>query len=308
MYLLILFSLFFASCSVSADEYNIDTLDSTQEFASRQIFTLTNTIDNFFGERKTLDHDNGSRLRVYSIISKSEGSQLYKEVNYRFRIRLPQLSKKLHIEFYRSKAETETLTPVNESILQTDSDRETSTPRLGLGYALSIFRGWESKAGAGIKVRLPPDPYLYYRMSKKFTMPKGFIRVAPSANYSIKDMFSLNGVVDYDIPLAENYLFRFSNTGTWTDKADITRSSHGPQLFQTLSKRRSISYSLSANFSSEIGYRIENYLLQLDYRQLIYKKWIYYDLIPSINYPKENGFKKVLGIALKLEILFGERS
>lgn len=310
-----IFFLFVQSLPVSGQESSFSKiqnyfgrkLDAAQEFASDNIFYATNKMDSFFGDVKSLEYDNGSRLRVYSIFEKREGQNITPELNYRFRIRLPALQEKLHLELFRNDASAEKNTPTDESVLSTDQARATNSPLLGLGYGLDLLKGFETRIGTGVKLSLPPDFYIYFRSKKDITLGDFLLTISPNWIYSFKDNLTTNVFVDLDRNLGDSVLARFSNTYSRNENTRIIYTSHGPSLFHKLSDRRTISYNVRANFSDATKYSIVNYIFQIDLRQKIYKNWVFYDLIPYIDWPKDKDFNREHGIIFKLEFIFGER-
>lgn len=283
-----------------------EKLDFAQGFASEKIFYATNRIDSFFGDARAMDYDNGSRLRLYSISEKREHQNATHDFNYKFQIRLPALQKKLQLELFKSEGSVEKNTPANEEIIGADQDTSTSTPRLGLAYALEKLRGFETRIGTGVKLAIPPDAYIYARSRKDFLFDNFIMSFHTSLFYSVKDNLTENLTFNFDRKVSDSLLFRLNNEFSHNESVEIIRTSHGPSLYQVLSDRRSLSYNFRANFSDEYKYSITNYIFQLDLRQRIYKKWVYYDLIPYIDWPKVNDFKRTHGIIFKLELIFGE--
>ena len=111
--------------------------------------------------------------------------------------------------------------------------------------------------------------------------------------------------IDGDRQIVDDLSFRFVNESTWLDLTDELSTSHGPSFYYKISNRRAVSFNSRANLSNRPQYEIDNYDFNLVYRQNLHKEWLYYELIPSINFSRERSFHSHLGITGKVEFFVG---
>ena len=53
------------------------------------------------------------------------------------------------------------------------------------------------------------------------------------------------------------------------------------------------------------NFEVANYLLQITYRQNLYAKWLFMNLTPFVNFPREQNFHRTPGFILRFDMIFG---
>lgn len=272
----------------------------------------TNWIDSFFGNKKYLEEQNGTRLRLYHIFSKRESTDLTSETAFKFNLRFPNLEKRLQFSIEKKGSSELATTATPESRLSTEANKNNTDLRAGASYYLKQFVKVDAKLTAGFKLEVPPKdipPKLFanFRLSKVFKISENWSTKAVSNSFWLqKDGVGESVTVDFDRVINKNLLFRFINESTWLDSTSVINTAHGPTLFQRLSSRRAISYNGRFNYSSKPKYRLQNIIWSVSYRQNILKNWFFYELTPFAETNKLNNFNYTPGVSFKLELVVGE--
>lgn len=303
-----------ANCSQAPEEESISAIKKlkssiygTQAFLSEQIMISTNWVDTFFGNKKFLEERNGSRIRLYNISQVSESDNFENDTAYRLSLRFPNLQKHLQFHLEKRASEETEITPVSELELSTDSELPNDEIRGGLSYFFKDYLDFNFKLTAGVLISLDPTPYSKFRISRDYDFIENWsTRFITTSYWDHKNLFSQSTSLDFDRVLNDKMEFRFINESTWSDSSDTLNASHGPSLYQKLSKRRVISYNFRANYSNRPRYQLERYLFSMVYRQNISKNWFFYELTPFWQFERARNFKDDPGISFKVEFIIGD--
>ncbi|MEH6454352.1 MAG: hypothetical protein V7782_15080, partial [Psychromonas sp.] len=74
-----------------------------------------------------------------------------------------------------------------------------------------------------------------------------------------------------------------------------------------LSKRSALSYNTGVTWFTKPSSYLSNTHFSVVYRQNILRKWLFYELIPEVNWEKEDELshtKQIYKFTLRLEVLF----
>ena len=307
---LLYISLFFFAANAFSEQAKpesspiLDGAYASHSFVSKQILILTNYFDSFFGDKKNLEVHNGSALRFYHITTKSEGAKVENEFAYSFNLGLPNLQRKLQLSIEKNSDTQIQATTQQEGALQTEAGRDNESTRVGVGVLLKPFLNWNVKLTGGVKAQLPPIPFAQLLFSRVIEIGKWNMRLVPRFFWNKQDSYGQSFTADFDRRLSKFLLFRFSNEQTWLDNDQILRTSHGPSLFQSLTDKISVSYNIRALFSDDPNFRLLNYNASISYRQNILKRWLFYEVIPSLGISKRD-FNLTPSASIKFELVFG---
>ena len=108
----------------------------------------------------------------------------------------------------------------------------------------------------------------------------------------------------FDFKILDDVLFRVTSFGRWTNQNDYFDLSQTFSFIHTLSQRRAISYDIGVFGNSEPKVHATNYLLGARYRQVIHSDYLFMELIPQIDYRRENDFRAEYSFTLRLEMVF----
>ncbi|WP_455217581.1 hypothetical protein, partial [Kaarinaea lacus] len=112
--------------------------------------------------------------------------------------------------------------------------------------------------------------------------------------------------LNIDNNFAEKWLFRSSTFATWKNINGYFNYGQDFIFFQSINKRKALTYQVGARGITEDTPHTTDYFLSARYREEIHKGWLFYEVIPAVHHPVENGYKPVRSLSLKLEIVFDE--
>ena len=284
----------FASPAEEPKEFNIPILDTTQQLFGMQANTVANRLDLFFADQRADDELARSRVRIQRIYTTRERREFDSDTQIRVNLRLPKLQEKFKFEIKANEEKKEKSKSGRKSV----SDRELAKNQLN--------KDWQFRADVGLNASIPPKVFARGRLRKNMTTGDLIHRfVEEFAWYSDRD-WEMNTTLDSDLSLDEELLFRFRNSSDWKVTRKDYKTNHGPILLQRLNDDSALSYGLSLGTIVENSvWYVTNYTLAATYRRNLYKQWIYADLTPGLDFPKEWHFRRTPFIALRLEALFG---
>lgn len=274
-------------------------IDVTHKKVSDTILLFTNRIDSFFGNRRGDEEANGSKLRIFFDHNISEYKKDNSQLDMRFTLKLPQLEKLFRFSFNRD--------PKKEKMLSQDKENTKASSKdegiLDIPYKL--FQKWSYGISTGIRVSIPPDPYVRARLRRTILLGGFEFNPTQSVSWYLKEGvgYSMSNDLDYKI---DNWgLFRLTNSLTWTDATDEIFTTQGPNFFLPLDDKTAIQFYAYALGRNKPTYYINQYSAGANYRRAIYSNWTFFSISPNISWPKTRQWNSVLSLNLRIEAVFG---
>jgi hypothetical protein len=285
-------------------ERAIPILDSAQELLGARANFAANRLDSFFATERD-DEFGRTRIRIRSQFSLRERAISDLSNQYRINLKLPHLEDKFRFEFDESsdsrnakkkkKAEAITSGPVSDI-----EERE----RLKRN---KIYEGWIFNSDIGISAAIPPRLTTRARVRKNFVTGTLIHRFVEQFTYRTDQSGLVEETrVDSDHIFNSELLFRFINIKQWAIQNEAFSTNHGPTLLHRVTNNDAFNYG--ATFQTVVvngDWYVNNYRLAVNYRRNVYKQWVYFDLIPGLDFPKIWSFRRTPFITFQLEMLFG---
>lgn len=270
---------------------------------SASLVSVATRIDEFFFNTKDVKIQNQTNLRFYQVFSKTEYNEYKSDFNFRLNLDLPNIEKKLKISIEKKGGAVEQTPSGSSDNLPTEKGREREL-RGGLSYFLENVFDFNMKVSAGVRLGIPPTPFVDFKINRDFYIGQWRTRFYSSTFWSHRGGFGQSISLDEDYKFSENFLFRFVNEFTWLDSTDLINVSHGPTLYHSISQRRALAYSGRVNYSNRPSYRLDNYDLAISYRQAIIANVFYYEIVPRLTFPRDRNFSKIYSGLFQLELIF----
>ena len=265
-------------------------------------------IDAFFGGGESATVNNESYLRLGQEIDWMEGDGTSGDISVRYRIDLPTTEERLRLVIESDPEESQgTLADQGSGRLYNDQ-RDRSTSTFGLDWLESRDKreNWSNRIGAGIRLRMPLDPYVRFTSERLWDIGDGpwqlesFNRVSWFNN----DVYSARTTWDMGRPLSENRHLRFITTVQWREEEDTLEYSEVAELNQRLNDRSAMRYSAIAIGESASNPRMTNYYLQTRYRRDLHKGILFGDVIPELHFQREDSYDPRWAMTVRLEMYF----
>ena len=284
---------------------SIAALDNFHTWCNEGILKLANKIDYFFGGIRVDEESNETYARISFETRFRESEQMKFSTRQRVRLNLPGFEKKLKLIFDKEGLEEEE----GDFIRPQDPNQENETGfDAALRYVVKRKAKWNTQLDGGLRVRRHRPFNVFARMRNRFTWEprKWFImRFVNELYYFVRTYGRADTRLDFDFTFKNKSLIRLGNFVRWEDRRDYYEFTNSISYFHELSERRAMSFNVAATGNDEVKTTYTNYAVFMQYRQLIYKDWLFVEVNPTLNFPKEYDFNPNLAVTLKLEFLIG---
>jgi len=278
-----------------------ELLDAPRDFLSDNFMNMSDRLDIFFSNNATFEELDKS----YAELSFNAVAEGYTLPNYysdtRVFLEMPRTQKRLNLMFQaESNGELDTDNPDI-----TPGSPAQQTNALVLRGDLRKTRNWRVYADIGSENRGFIDPFI------RFTYLQNFEGSEKKWNWTWKEAifrfgYRGNGVTSglrFDRPISDKYHFRFSNQLIWYQNNDFYDRAHSLNFYQYLEHRNALGYALGLYTTSDPIDSI--YFVQIKYKKLIHKTWLYYEIIPEVLYKESTLFSATPRLTIKLDIMLG---
>jgi len=107
--------------------------------------------------------------------------------------------------------------------------------------------------------------------------------------------------------IQRNFLFRSSSRWKFTDEKDYSEGTQIFSLFQHLNEKVNLAYEAGIFSDNEDNWEVSEYRLWHRYRKLVYKEWLFLELIPELRFKQENDYDPSYRITFRIEPVFGKK-
>lgn len=281
-------------------EFRIPILDSAQEIFGANANFAANRLDAFFATDRADDEFGRSRIRIrsrYTLRDHANGDQ---ENQYRINLRLPHLEQRFRYDFDDDEGDGK-----DKKKKEKDVRSEAEVKELIKRDRLN--KSWIFNADMGVSAAVPPKLTTRARLRRNFVTGTLIHRFVEQLTY-VTDDTGLEELteVNSDHIFSEEVLFRFVNSKTWQIREQDFRTNHGPTLLHRITDDDAFNYGAFLQTVIDEGvWYVNNYRLQIQYRRNLYKQWVYFDVVPGLDFPKEWSFRRTPFLVFQLELLFG---
>lgn len=161
------------------------------------------------------------------------------------------------------------------------------------------------RSNLSFKLRLSPKLSARYRYAYPFS--DTFITRFTQSAYIADGDSGTQTRLDMEKRLNDDLLLRWTNTSAESELIDGSRRTTALVLFQKLSAKSALSYESSITARTVPETYNDNARIALRYRQNFYRKWLFYELVPEVTWPREfisDERKQVVAFTFRLEVNF----
>lgn len=279
------------------------SVDIGHDRIEERVNLFVDWVDEFFGSDRVFEEtrDNYVKVSIGKVIE--EGGTINNANKLSAQINLPRTEDRLKL-LITSEPETEEIAgnlQPRETLTGVDTNNEQAT---ALRFVARETAVWNIHADLGVRFHSGVDPYGRFRVRRTVALELWILHIAETLFWYDSLGRGETTHVDFERPINDIFLFRSTSEATWRDQTDYFDLAQELSLLHRVSKRRSVIYEAAAFGVTEPVEHVTDYLLGIRLRQLIHDDWLYFEINPEINYPKELHFKAVPTLALRLEVIF----
>jgi len=334
MALKLVFFLYFATFLYAqekqSDTNSTSTIDSIHTISSKSVQSISTHLDSSLSDvltdnnksilqteidlldflhtnEKYLDDTSDSFVRLrFNSLFQSLGESEFK-ADLRAYFALEKTKQKLNL-FIESVQDNTLINQFQDSYIQDDG-----RTRIGLNYFLPSYYSIESKYSIGLRGL---EPYVQARYKTEYILQEWIIEPNQLFRYRMyDDIFEEQSYLYLDTKIDLQRFFRiYLFRGTRSDQAGMD---YGASLIYNYLPFEKSMIALSQSFIGNTKYtylqdsklieynKINSYKTQFSWRQNIWKKWFYYEIIPAVSFNRENNFRANYQISFLTDFYFG---
>ena len=234
-----------------------------------------------------------------------EGGQYLDDSDFKFRLHLPATEKRFSIIIESESENKETLEEKARPSASQDNRFDSSRVTAALEFARSEAELWKTRTLLGVKAEIPGDIFVKFsakrrwELSDQWTMPYKF-----KIEHYIVDGLEIETSLAFDRPLEDELFFSATTGFEWSEEEDVTQGAQIFSLKKRLDDKRGINYSLGILGEDVAKPRMTSYFVSAHYRELLYKDWLYWNVIPEVNFPRKEDFDSVFSLTVRFEVFF----
>lgn len=249
--------------------------------------------------------NNASYLRIGFATESEYGDPFQFEPEARFRLDIPTTRRKLRLVI---ESESEELIPLEERQRdrQLTQDERSDTEATGaLRYLTQIGDAINLSNDVGVRLRLPPDAFWRATAQKNWRLDEDWLLSAQQRFYYFhKDGWGERTWIGAGRQVGNGWYFLSSSELEWVHR---DREFVAAQIFSVdkrLNNRSTITPRLGVLGESQPGWRTTSYFADLTWRYRLHSDWVYGEIIPALDFPREESFKDQASVVFRVELYF----
>jgi len=272
----------------------------------------TRHADKFFLSDKFIEETNEPFLRVtpeYRVNSKSTFDDKFR---LKVRAHLPLSRSKKRFRLFVGNLD-------NDNISDTlDNDNGKNKPEIGVNYFSPEYYGIRSKYSIGIH---GVYPFARARYSTDFNPGNWNLEFVQTFEYFADDGFEEKSQGFFDTAFLNLSLFRLFVERSTEEKSSGMSYSAGAIMFWQPSYKAGLTLTQAVFGNTKYGYYQDNdslnnplenmsginkYYTSVKYRQNFFRKWLFYELEPAVDFDARNDFEANYSLMLRFDIFYGD--
>lgn len=299
-------------------------LDTMHDWLSHKVDDFGEQADDFFGTDDSFDRTKGSRLDIMTPVRFHSDGSIDTQVKFRTKIALPRTNRRWHLIVSSAEdnikelssggaagtAGTGNNSPLNNASSATSPQQDDGT-NVGLRYALDIAGFTATFVDVGLNFRniIEPDPYARIKLHYKWQLsPKWYSRMYQDLYWESYKGVGLNSRQVFDRQINNQFLFRSQTEADWKDKDQNYSLSQNFIFVDQVNVHRGLAYYLGWGWNwtpDAPGFNLSSYSVGVNWRERIYKDWMFFEIDPEISFYDDTNFNKAdASIRFMLEAQF----
>ena len=313
LYLWLLALLFFVPCihaeeDETAEDPWISTqwLDEQQELWANRASSTGQYIDGFMGDTDVIQDQNNSYLKLYFDFDISKKESVETKPRVKFSLDLPITKKRFRLVIESDLDQENSIEERNLSHLPSTANSTNEGLNASFRHIFDSSKWQRLSLDWGVKAKWPPDPFVRARAVRAWELNDYWDMVYSQEFF----WFETKGLgtysqFDFDRLLSTSFLFRWTTVLDWHERQEQFDLLEQVSLFQDIDEKQAIQYSLGfTNQNRKRHAIVTNYYTKATYRRRLYKDWLFCDLTPGVEFPREDDYKANPFINFRLEVLF----
>lgn len=294
--------------SYEVDEQStLEWLKNKRNYWGKLVGDTGKRLDGFFAKENSLERTNDSFIKVALRGQQYSGESSTLKPEFKFRLDLPSLKKRLKLVIESSPEETKTLEQTKLS--QPNAEREPlkDTAVGALELVAKPSRKWNGSTSVGLDFKLPADPFWRAKGSFQMDISEYWtLTLRENLYYFHESGWGESSQITAQYS-QDSYVFRTTSEAKYSHSA---RSMYFAQIFSVLNE-----LSAKHALNNQVGVLAQNkpirettsYFIKTTYRHRLYSTWLFYELTPELKFPRDDNFNLQPSLTAKIELVFSSQ-
>nr|WP_228339924.1 hypothetical protein [Marinobacter sp. F3R08] len=270
------------------------TVQSVGQWADRTLSRSAQSLPN-----------NESYLRIGFATESEYGDPAQFEPEARFRLDVPTTKRKLRLVI---ESESDELIPLGERQRDrqlTEPDRTDTQATGALRYLTQIGDAINFSNDVGVRLRLPPDAFWRATAEKRWQLDdKWILNIQQRFYYFHRDGWGERTWVGVGRPVGNDWHFRSSSELNWVHRDSKFEAAQIFSVRKRIDNRLIVTPRLGLLGESQPSWRPTSAFADLTFRYRLHSNWLYAELIPALEFPREESFKDRASVVFRVEMFF----
>ncbi len=223
----------------------------------------------------------------------------------RFRLDIPTTKKKLRLVI---ESESDELIPLSER----ERDRQLTEPERtetdttgALRFLTDVGDAINLSMDIGGRLRLPPEAFWRLQAGKGWQAANLWgINVRQRIYYYHTSGWGARSWLGVDRPVWNGWHFYSSAELEWVHRDTRFEAAQIFSLSKRLNSRSVISPRIGVLGKSQPTWRTSSYFADVTWRYRVYEDWLFAELIPALEFPREESFRDQASVIFRIEMYF----
>ncbi|HEY6105870.1 MAG TPA: hypothetical protein VIV59_07805 [Anaeromyxobacteraceae bacterium] len=285
-------------------------LDASHAAAEEQLGDLVDWLDSLFGDPRYLEFGPQlSTVRWRSEVRLTDEPRAYPHTTALVDLHLPAATawlSRAHVVVSGDRA-AEGAPADERPVTELAADQG----RLELRFDLLRQPGTLFYLGGGVRFTWPPDPLVRLRLRQDLRLATSLLaRLTPSAFWELRQGFGGTMQLDLDQILSRAVLVRAGGGMLLSEKSRGLEWGTSLELRAQIDARLAGALGGSMRGAERSPVAVEQYRVFARLRRDVLRRWLFAEIEPEVVWPAApgGGYRTVLGVILRLEVLFVSES
>ena len=227
------------------------------------------------------------------------------EPEARFRLDLPTVKEKFRLVVENAPDEFIPLREQNQDRRLTGAERSDTETTGALRYLAPLTERWSVSNDLGIRFRWPLNPFWRTRLRANWEIDENWrLDVEQRFFYFHTDGWGERTEFAFSRYFSNAYYLTVRSDLQWEDQDSMFEWSQVNYLDHFVDNRNQLTYRLGVVGESKPSWRPSVYFVDATWRYRLHDDWLFGEVIPSLEFPREDNFRENPAITLRVEMYF----
>jgi hypothetical protein len=285
---------------LSANDEDKKLMDSAQQMRdglAQSWLRTSRYIDSWLsGEESTSDNKSRVNISIEQFVAKS--GEWETDVNIRGKLDIPNTKRKLKLFF---DSDTNDQSSLEDKKLNTTQDTFTT---VGIGQ-IRETKNFQVETQVGAKFRYPVDPFARVKAEITGNLSDNWLNgFTQKVWYFHEDGWGESSEYFLQTQLDERYELRISTEAQYQKQDEEFELGQFFTLYERIPGSHWHSYTFGVTGSNQPNPRVNTYFFAANYRQPIFKDWIFLTIDPRVRFLREDSWRPSPELELRIDIFF----